>query len=201
MHFSDLLNPLELIRAIGVLGVFVIVFIESGMFFGFFFPGDSLLFAAGLLAAGGYLSFPELLIGVIISAILGYMVGYIFGKKIGPRIFKQKDTLFFRQAHLAKATEFYEKHGKKTIVLARFIPIVRTFAPILAGVAGMEYQVFTIYNIVGGILWGSIVVGAGFFLGNSVPNIDSYIIPIILGIILVTTTPVIFKLLHKKIKN
>lgn len=196
--FNLLLNPEQLISALGLAGVVAIIFAESGLFFGFFLPGDSLLFTAGLLASQGYLNIWWLAPAATLAAILGDSVGYWFGAKVGPKIFSKEDSLFFHKDHLLKTSEFYERHGKKTIILARFIPIVRTFAPILAGVGKMDYQTFLTYNIIGGLIWGAGLTLAGYFLGVWVPNIDQYLIPIILAIIVVSFIPVIKHFLIKQ---
>src|SRR3989338_2564894 len=153
MSLHDLLDPLAIIETIGLLGVVLIIFVESGLFFGFFLPGDSLLFTAGFLASQGLISIWWLLILCFFAAVAGDSIGYWFGKKTGPMIFTREDSMFFHRKHVEKAKAFYERYGRKTIVLARFIPIVRTFAPIVAGVAGMEYKVFLAYNVVGGFIW------------------------------------------------
>lgn len=196
--FNLLLNPEQLISALGLAGVVAIIFAESGLFLGFFLPGDSLLFTAGLLASQGYLNIWWLAPAATLAAILGDSVGYWFGAKVGPKIFSKEDSLFFHKDHLLKTSEFYERHGKKTIILARFIPIVRTFAPILAGVGKMDYQTFLTYNIIGGLIWGAGLTLAGYFLGVWVPNIDQYLIPIILAIIVVSFIPVIKHFLIKQ---
>lgn len=196
--FNLLLNPEQLISVLGLAGVVAIIFAESGLFFGFFLPGDSLLFTAGLLASQGYLNIWWLAPAATLAAILGDSVGYWFGAKVGPKIFSKEDSLFFHKDHLLKTSEFYERHGKKTIILARFIPIVRTFAPILAGVGKMDYQTFLTYNIIGGLIWGAGLTLAGYFLGVWVPNIDQYLIPIILAIIVVSFIPVIKHFLIKQ---
>ncbi|TAK57406.1 DedA family protein [Patescibacteria group bacterium] len=194
----DFLDPTALIQTLGILGVFVIVFAESGLFFGFFFPGDSLLFTAGLLASQGYFDIYLLVFGCVISAVLGDSVGYAFGKHAGDKIFTREDSLFFHKKHVLSAQIFYEKHGKKAIVLARFVPIVRTFAPILAGVGKMQYRTFLAYNIIGGVLW---VVGLsllGFVLGNTIPDIDRYILPIVVVIIIGSFVPMIVSYVQNK---
>ncbi len=196
----QILDPIFLIQTVGLVGVMAIIFAESGLFFGFFFPGDSLLFTAGLLASQGYFHFGTLLIGSIVAAILGDSVGYWFGKKIGPRIFTREDSFFFKKRHVERTKLFYERHGKKTIILARFIPIVRTFAPILAGVGEMQYKTFLPYNITGGILWVMLMLASGFFLGRIIPDIDRYILPIILCIVIVSVAvPVIVSRFQKKL--
>ncbi len=196
-----ILNPMELISFVGLFGIFAIIFAESGLFIGFFLPGDSLLFTAGLLASQGYFPIWGLVIGSAIAAIAGDSVGYQFGRRLGPKIFTKEDSFFFHKKHIIRAQGFYEKHGKKTIILARFIPVVRTFAPIVAGVGGMKYKTFFIYNVVGGILWTVTLSLIGYFLGNAIPDIDTYILPIILGIILVSTLPVVIRLVRNKIKK
>src|SRR3989344_769897 len=159
-----------LIEAVGYLGILGIVFAESGLFVGFFFPGDSLLFTAGFLASQGYLNIWLLIIGTMAAACLGDSVGYWFGAKIGPKIFARPDSFFFRREHLERTRAFYARHGKETIVLARFVPIVRTFAPILAGIGRMEYRVFLIYNLAGGVVWGAGLPLLGYLLGAIVPG-------------------------------
>jgi membrane-associated protein len=172
---------------------FIVVFAESGLIVGFFLPGDTLLFTVGLLASQGHFSLPILLILGIIGAISGDSLGYYFGRKVGPQIFSpEKKRRFLNQSHLTKAQDFYDKHGVKTIILARFTPFARTFAPILAGVSNMDYKLFVTYNILGGVFWVLTVTCAGYFLGEAVPNIDHYILPIIIGIIVVTVLPAAF---------
>jgi membrane-associated protein len=179
----------ELIQQIGYIGIFGIVFAESGLFFGFFLPGDSLLFTAGFLASQEILSLPVLLIGCFISAVLGDNVGYAFGQKVGRKFFQKEDNFFFHKKNLIKTEEFYKKHGSKTIVIARFIPVIRTFAPIVAGIANMHYPSFFRFNIVGGLLWGVGVTFAGFALGKVLPGADKYLLPIILLIIFISILP------------
>lgn len=147
------LDPVVLIQSLGYVGLFSIVFAESGLFFGFFLPGDSLLFSAGLLASQDILDIYLLLIILPIAAITGDNVGYWFGAKVGPAIFTREDSLFFHKKHVERTHQFYEKYGAKAIILARFVPIVRTFTPILAGVGTMEYGKFLRFNMIGGFLW------------------------------------------------
>ncbi|MEK7188600.1 MAG: DedA family protein, partial [Patescibacteria group bacterium] len=143
----------EIITAIGYLGLFLIVFAESGLFFGFFLPGDSLIVTAGLLASQGFFNIYYLLIILPIAAVSGDSIGYWFGKKVGPAIFNKEKSFFFDKNHIERANNFYKKHGGKTIIIARFIPIIRTFAPIVAGVAEMDYTKFLKFNIFGGLFW------------------------------------------------
>ncbi len=187
----DFLNPSFLISAIGLAGVVAIVFAESGLFFGFFLPGDSLLFTAGLMASLGHFSVFWLWLLCTAAAIAGDSVGYAFGARVGPKIFTREDSLFFHKKHVARTQAFYARYGKKTVVLARFVPIVRTFAPILAGVGKMEYRSFLAYNIVGGALWTTLLVFLGFFLGMAIPDPDRYLIPIIALIIFVSFVPLV----------
>jgi len=178
-----------LIKAIGYLGLFGIVFAESGLFIGFFLPGDSLLFTAGFLASQGYLNIVLLIILCFAAAVLGDSFGYAFGRRLGPMIFKKENSLFFRREYIEQMRVFYEKYGKKTIVLARFMPVIRTLAPIFAGVGKMRYPTFLFYNIAGGFLWAVGLLILGFTLGNVIPNVDRYIIPLILLIIILSSIP------------
>ncbi len=196
----DLLHPDELIEAFGTIGLFLIVFAESGLFFGFFLPGDSLLFTAGVLCAKAdspLWPLPIVLAGVAFSAIAGDQVGYLFGRRVGPALFRRPDSRLFRQAHVDKARVYFEEHGPKTILLARFVPIVRTFAPIVAGVGRMEYRTFVTYNVMGGLLWGVGITLLGFLLGEAV-DIDKYLLPIIAVIVLISFIPVVLELRKAK---
>lgn len=190
MHL-DFLDPTHLIQIAGYFGLFCIVFAESGLFFGFFLPGDSLLFTAGLLASQDLLSLPILLIIIPIAAITGDSFGYAFGKWVGPRLFYKEDSLFFSKHHVNRAEAFYEKYGPRAIILARFIPVVRTFVPIVAGVGKMNYKIFLTYNIIGGLLWGVGVTLLGYFLGTVFPASEKYLTQIIVVIILVSFLPLV----------
>jgi len=189
MSLDILLDPLTIIKTLGLIGVTFIIFAESGLFFGFFLPGDSLLFTAGILSAQGYISIWPLLVFCFIAAVLGDNFGYAFGKKTGPLLFKKEDSFFFRKKHIEKAKIFYEKYGKKTIIMARFIPIVRTFAPIVAGIVNMEYKTFVRFNLIGGFIWSWGMIIGGYLLGKTIPNIDKYLLPIILIIIVASFIP------------
>ena len=180
----------HLIQFIGYSGIFAVVFAETGIFFMFFLPGSSMLFTAGLLASHGLFNVLLLLPMITLAAILGDNVGYWFGTKVGPALFKREDSRFFRKSHVEKTRAFYEKHGVLAIVLARFVPIIRTFAPILAGIANVRYSVFLLYNIAGGFLWGTGVTFGGYFLGETFPQIDRYGTPIIIGIIVASLIPI-----------
>lgn len=180
---------IPLIKTAGYLGIFAIVFAESGLFIGFFLPGDSLLFTAGFLASQGFFNIWYLIPLIFVAAVLGDNVGYAFGYKVGPMLFNKEESILFHKDHLERARIFYEKHGKKAIVLARFMPGIRTFAPILAGVGKMDYTVFMAYNLIGGILWGVGLPLLGYLLGNTIPDADKYLLPIILLIIFLSILP------------
>jgi membrane-associated protein len=184
--------------AVGYIVLFAIIFAESGLFIGFFLPGDSILFPAGFLASQGFFSLPELVIICAIAAILGDSVGYMFGRRVGRRLFLREDSTFFKKKHLEAAEAFYEKHGSKTIVLARFVPIVRTFAPIVAGISDMHYRRFVTFNIIGGALWAGGVTIAGYLLGHLIPaeNVDKLLIPIIILLVIIPGLPSIIHVLR-----
>ncbi len=191
-------NLVTFIKAAGYIGIFSMIFAESGLFIGFFFPGDSLIFTAGFLASQGYFNIIILIVFCFIGAVLGDSFGYAFGKKTGPKLFTKEDSLVFKKSHLERARIFYEVHGGKTIILARFMPVIRTFAPILAGVGMMKYSVFLFYNIIGGALWAISLLLVGYFLGNIIPNVDRYIIPIVALIIILSILPPIIHILGDK---
>jgi membrane-associated protein len=182
-----------IIESIGYFGLFAIVFAESGLFFGFFLPGDSLLVTAGLLATQGYFSIWVLVPLLIAAAILGDSTGYWMGKKFGKRIFNKKGSLLFDPKHIETAQEFYERNGVKTIILARFLPYVRTFAPIVAGIAEMHYKTFITYNVIGGTVWAALMVLLGYFLGKSIPKVDHYLLPLIVLIVIVSFIPTAYE--------
>ncbi len=181
----------ELIRTVGYLGVFGIVFLESGMMIGFFFPGDSLLFTAGFLASQGVLDIKVLIVGCFIAAVMGDSVGYYLGKRFGKNIFNKEDSLWFHKDHITRAQRFYDKHGGKTIILARFIPVIRAFAPVVAGVGLMRYKKFVAYNLIGGVLWAIIIPLLGYSLGRTIPDVDKYLLPIVGLIIIASILPAV----------
>jgi membrane-associated protein len=189
--FSRLHSLEELIRWGGYAVLVAIVFAETGLLIGFFLPGDSLLMVAGLFAARGHLDITLLILLLCVAAIAGDTVGYWFGKKTGARLFARSDSRWFKREHLLKTQAFYEQHGGKTIVLARFIPLLRTFAPIVAGVAGMEYRRFVAYNIFGGIGWVTSMTLVGYWLGSQFApdQLDRYLHLIIAGIIALSILP------------
>jgi membrane-associated protein len=195
-----LLDPQWLISTFGMIGILAVVFAESGLLIGFFLPGDSLLFTTGLLVAGGtYLQQPLWLVCQLVSiaAVAGDQAGYLFGRRFGPSLFRRPDSRLFKQENLTKAQNFFETYGARSIVLARFVPIVRTFTPIVAGASRMRYRTFLIYNVVGGTLWGCGVTIAGYFLGQ-IPFVKSNIELILIGIVAVSLIPVGIELLRAR---
>jgi membrane-associated protein len=187
--FHRLSNLSELIQWAGYGGVTTIVFVETGLLVGFFLPGDSLLVSAGLLASQEYLNV-WLLGGLCsVAAIAGDQVGYLIGKTTGPRIFTREDSLLFHKKHLQAAHAFYEKHGVKTIVIARFVPIIRTFAPVVAGVGQMQYRTFVVYNVMGGLAWIWSMLLTGYYLGRLVPGIEHHIEKVIIVVIFLSILP------------
>ena len=191
MPFFPHFELTSLVQLIGYPGIAAIIFTETGLFFGFFLPGASLLFTAGIVSAFGFFNIWLLLLIVIIAAILGDNVGYLFGAKVGMRLFSRPDSHFFKQKHVDQTRIYFEKYGTRTILLARFVPIVRTFAPILAGVGGMNYRIFFIYNVLGAFLWAGGITFAGYLIGYKIPNAEGYLTPILLGIIALTFIPLI----------
>jgi len=192
------LDPIAIIKTGSYLGIALIVFAESGLLVGTFFPGDSLLFAAGLLSAAGFLALEPLMLIVVIAAIVGDSAGYWFGAKVGPNLFNRPDSRFFKQEYLQRTELFYAKYGGRAIILARFVPIVRTLAPILAGMGSMTYKRFLSYNVIGGLLWGVGMISLGYFLGSLIPNSERYILPLSLLIIVLSFLPIIINLLRGK---
>ena len=195
------LDPMAIIKTGGYLGLALLVFAESGLLIGIFLPGDSLLFVAGLLAAGGFLAFGPLALIVVVAAILGDSVGYWFGASIGDNLFKRKDSRFFKQAYVTRTQDFFATYGGRAIILARFVPIVRTIAPVLAGVGSMRYRRFLSYNALGGFLWGAGVVSLGFFLGSVIPESDKYVLPISLVIIVLSFLPILINFFRSRRAN
>jgi membrane-associated protein len=193
---GDLHSTLE---TIGLIGLLAIVFAESGLLIGFFLPGDSLLFTAGLLSSQGHLApLPVILVGCFVAAVAGDQVGYMFGSRVGPSLFRRPDSRIFKQEYVEKARAYFERHGSKTIVLARFVPIVRTFAPILAGVGEMQYRTFVTFNVVGGLLWAVGVTTLGYVLGETAPWVEDYLLVVIAVIILLSVLPVAFEILKSR---
>ncbi|MGH7621180.1 MAG: DedA family protein [Gemmatimonadaceae bacterium] len=185
-QYSD---PTALIQWGGYIGLTIIIFSETGLLVGFFLPGDSLLVTAGLLASRGLLDVWFMCVILSAAAIVGQTVGYEIGRAAGPRLFAREDSLFFKRSHLKRAHDFYEKHGGITIVLARFMPIVRTFVPVVAGAAQMRYRAFQIYNLIGGALWVCSMLMIGYSLGRYVPGIEKHIDKVIILVILISLAP------------
>jgi len=205
---GGVLDPKFWIEKVGFFGVLAIVFAESGLLVGFFLPGDSLLFTAGFIASGpdlaefglpSDLQFPliPLLVGVAAAAIAGDQVGYLFGRRVGPALFRRPNSRFFKQQNVEKAQAFFDKHGSKTIVMARFVPIVRTFAPIVAGVSRMRYRTFVVFNVVGGLLWGVGVTLLGYFLGQ-VKTVEENLELAILVIVAISLMPIVLEVLKAR---
>jgi membrane-associated protein len=187
--WHQLLDLPTLIRTVGTLGLIIIVFVETGLLVGFFLPGDSLLVTAGLLASQGLLDVWMLGVLLSIAGIAGDQVGYLIGKATGPKIFTREDSLLFNKKHLYRAQAFYEKHGGKTIILARFMPIIRTFAPVVAGVGAMEYRRFVVFNVVGGLAWVWSMLMTGYVLGRYIPGIERHIEKVIILVIFLSILP------------
>ncbi len=192
------MDPKHLIEAFGTIGLFVIVFAESGILAGFFLPGDSLLFTAGLLASQGVLNLPLITAGCFVAAVAGDQVSFLIGRRAGPALFRRPDSRFFHKRNVERAQAYFAEHGPRTIVLARFVPIVRTFAPVVAGVGQMEYRTFVTYNVVGGFLWAVGVTVLGYVLGESIPDIDRYLLPAILVIVAASLVPVLREVLKMR---
>lgn len=207
------LDPQKLLESVGLIGLFVIIFAESGILIGFFLPGDSLLFTAGLATYGIKLTessepfqlangnIAVVVIGVVIAAIAGDQVGYAFGKKVGPSLFRRPESRLFKPIYVDKAEEFFEKHGSKSIVLARFVPIVRTFTPIVAGVSRMHYRTFVKFNVIGGVLWGAGLTLLGYTLGRTFPAIGDNIEIAVLVIVFVSLLPVAIEFIRHRRNN
>lgn len=186
------------IKTAGYLGVGGVVFAESGLLIGFFLPGDSLLFTAGFLASQGFLDIGTLIVVTFVCAVAGDSVGYSFGARVGPKIFTRDDSLFFDKKNVQRAHSFYEKHGGKAVTFARFMPVVRTFAPVVAGVGGMQYRIFLFYNVVGALAWAVGLPLLGYYIGALIPGVDRYIIPIVIAIVLASISPAVYTLLRDR---
>ncbi|MGH9276423.1 MAG: DedA family protein [Acidimicrobiales bacterium] len=200
----DFLDAEKLIDTFGLLGIFLVVFAESGLLIGFFLPGDALLFTAGFLASGPssvpdslHLPLVPLILGIWVAAVAGDQVGYVFGQRVGPALFKRPDSRFFKQSNVEKASEYFAKYGAKTIVLARFVPVVRTFTPIVAGVSQMEYRTFVRWNVIGGTIWAFGVTLLGYFLGQ-VDVIEQNLELAILTVVAISCAPIAVELLRAR---
>ena len=203
MHLAALsLNPRDILDSFGpwaTVGLILIIFAETGLLIGFFLPGDSLLFTAGILASQGNLNIAVIAIGCFLAAVIGDQVGYTIGHRAGPPLFRRPDSRIFKQRYVDRTKEFFDKHGPKTILLARFVPVVRTFAPVLAGVGEMNRRTFTTYNIVGGFIWAVGVTVAGYILGSAIgSDIDKYLLPIIAVIVVLSILPPLIEMRRER---
>ena len=192
-HFVPNLGLVHLVTLVGYPGLFAAVFLESGVFFGFFLPGSSMLFTAGLLASTGLFNVWILIPLMTLAAIGGDSAGYWFGNRVGVKLFLKGDSRFFKHQYLESAKDFYDRHGVLAVILARFVPIVRTFAPIIAGIVNMRYRLFLTYNIAGALLWAVGITFSGYLLGVRVPIISQYITPIALVIIVISLIPILWE--------
>jgi len=200
-HLQNLTDAQSILSKGGFYLLLIVVFAETGLFFGFFLPGDYLLFMAGLLCSSGMIEVSPvvLILSLIAAGILGNFTGYWFGFRAGPMLFNKPDSFFFKRRYVVIAEEFYEKHGGMALILGRFFPIIRTFAPIFAGVVKVDFKKFTLYNLIGSIAWISTFTLAGFFLGKRYPQMKFYVQYIVIGLILVTTIPLVIAFLKKKV--
>ena len=198
--FKTVYNVPQLIRVGGMLGLVAIIFSETGLMVGFFLPGDSLLVTAGLFAARGDLNIYWLIPSLIVAAVLGNATGYFIGHRAGKALYSRPNSFFFRREHLVRTHAFYERHGGKTIILAQFMPIVRTFAPVVAGAAEMTYRRFASFNLVGAIFWITSMTLTGYFLGWAVPNLESRIHYVVAVVIFLSLLPAMIAWLREKLK-
>lgn len=192
---------LDTIVAFGYIGIFITIFAESGFLLGFFLPGDSLLFTVGLLASQGYFNIFVLILLTMSAAVLGDSFGYWLGKKFGPKVFNREDSFFFKKKYVTRAEEFYARYGKKAVVMARFVPVIRTFIPIMAGVANMRYATFLSYNIIGGVVWAGGITLIAYTLGTQFPNIKEYLHIIIIGIVFASFLPIVFDIARQRLHS
>ncbi|MBC7399610.1 MAG: VTT domain-containing protein [Mucilaginibacter sp.] len=200
-HLQNLTDAQSILSKGGFYFLLIVVFAETGLFFGFFLPGDYLLFMAGLLCSSGMIdvSLGTLILSVILAGVLGNYTGYWFGYRTGPMLFNKNDSLFFKKRYVIIAEEFYAKHGGMALVLGRFFPIIRTFAPIFAGVVKVDFKKFTIYNLAGSIAWVNTFILSGYFLGRRYPQIKDYLEYVVIGLIIITTIPLVIAFLKKRL--
>jgi membrane-associated protein len=200
-HLQNLTDAQSILSKGGFYFLLIVVFAETGLFFGFFLPGDYLLFMAGLLCSSGAIdvSLGTLLLSVIAAGILGNYTGYWFGYRTGPMLFKKNESLFFKKRYIEVAEDFYAKHGGMALVLGRFFPIIRTFAPIFAGVVKVDFKKFTIYNFAGSVTWVNTFILSGYFLGKRFPQLKDYLEYVVLGLIIITTIPLLIAFLKKRL--
>jgi membrane-associated protein len=199
-HLQNLTDAQSILSKGGFYFLLIVVFAETGLFFGFFLPGDYLLFMAGLLCSSGMIdvSLTTLILSVILAGVLGNYTGYWFGYRTGPMLFNKNDSLFFKRRYVVIAEDFYAKHGGMALVLGRFFPIIRTFAPIFAGVVKVDFKKFTIYNLAGSITWVNTFILSGYFLGRRYPQLKDYLEYVVIGLIIITTIPLVFAFLKKR---
>jgi membrane-associated protein len=196
-----MLDPISIIKGAGLIGIFFIIFAESGLLIGFFLPGDTLLFAAGIFANQGSFPISLLIIGCVISAIIGDNLGYWTGKKIGRRLFERDDSILFRKERLIRAESFFNRYGPSAVIISRFIPVVRTFVPVVSGVLDMKYRLFVICNVFGAFMWIFSVSLLGYYFGALIPNIDAFLMPIIVGVVVFSLLPILFHFVRNFLKN
>ena len=189
---------IEAILSASYLGIFLIVFAETGLLVGFFLPGDSLLIAAGLLAAGGKLNLGGIMAAVVVGAILGNTAGYFIGQRFGPAVFSNQNSRFFKPEYVVEAQKFFVKYGALAVILARFVPIVRTLVPTLAGVSRMPFGLYTLYNVIGALLWGVGLTALAYYLGQLIPDLDKYILLIVAVVLVVSVIPIVLKFLQAR---
>ena len=201
MIMVNLLNPGDIIHSGGLLLIGIIVFSEVGLLLGFILPGDTLLIAAGIFAHEGKIALVPLILVIMIAAILGDSLSYYWGRKLGPQVFKKEDSILFNKDHVTKAEKFYEKFGAKALLVTHFLPIVRAFMPMMAGVAKMPYRRFLTFNIAGDILWAISVTLAGYYIGSRIPNIDNYILLLVFAAVFFSAAPTIFHYVRLRLKH
>jgi len=189
-EIKSIINPSTLVH-LGYLAITLIIFAESGLFFGFFLPGDSLLILAGVAAATGYYKIGVLILLIFVAAFLGDQLGYWLGRLYGRKLFSRQDSLLFKKQYVTDSEAFFAKYGRKTIILARFMPVIRTFTPVLAGIGQMDYPIYLVFDLIGAALWGAGVTYVGYLLGTKIPHLDKYITYIVIAIIVVSLLPVI----------
>ncbi|OLV17619.1 DedA family protein [Deinococcus marmoris] len=189
---------IDVILSASYLGIFFIVFAETGLLVGFFLPGDSLLIAAGLLAAGGKLNLAGVMAAVVVGAFLGNTAGYFIGQRFGPAVFSNQNSRFFKPEYVSQAQTFFVKYGALAVILARFVPIVRTLVPTLAGVSRMPFLLYTLYNIIGALLWGVGLTALSYYLGQLIPDLDKYILLIVAVVLVVSVIPIVLKFLQAR---
>lgn len=194
-------NVSDVVQSGGLLLLGAFLFAEVGLFLGFFLPGDTLLIAAGIFAKQGRFSLASVFVVAAVAAIAGDSTAYFIGRKAGPRIFRNKDSVLFRPDHVARAENFYEKHGPKTLLIAHFLPVVRTFTPLIAGVARMPYKRFLTFDAIGDICWAVIITLVGYYIGSRIPNVDNYILLVVLAVVLITLSPTIYHVVRMTIKK